>query len=178
MTNESLVTRARNYLCDMFMQSKASHMLFVDADIGFSAQDVFELLILQTQNPEYQVIGGMYKKKSLSSGYAINWDGEIDLASKEPVEVSGIGTGFMMIEREVFLLLNMHFPHFAYRPDDAEGEFDGRREIMQYFQAEIDPVSKRYLSEDFWFSRRCKEVGIRTWLCPWMKLAARRHTYF
>ncbi len=153
--NQSLITRGRNYCADTFLQSEATHLLFIDSDIGFQANDAMELLILSIQNPQYEIIGGPYKKKELDAGYAFNYDVEFNPASKEPVEVTGIGTGFMLIKREVF---------------DKDGPFDGSREIMQYFQAEIDQESKRYLSEDYWFSKRCKEIGIRTWLCPWMKL--------
>ena len=38
--NESLITRARNYCVDEFMRSDATHLLFIDSDIGFNANDV------------------------------------------------------------------------------------------------------------------------------------------
>jgi hypothetical protein len=38
------------------------------------------------------------------------------------------------------------------------------------FQAEVDPESKRYLSEDYWFCQKAQAIGLKTWLCPWMKL--------
>jgi hypothetical protein len=58
-----------------------------------------------------------------------------------------------------------------YKPDHVRTEhFDGSREIMMFFQAEVDPVSKRYLSEDYWFCQKAQQAEIRTWLCPWMKL--------
>jgi hypothetical protein len=41
---------------------------------------------------------------------------------------------------------------------------------MMFFQAEVDPVSKRYLSEDYWFCQKAQQADIRTWFCPWMKL--------
>jgi hypothetical protein len=47
---------------------------------------------------------------------------------------------------------------------------DGSREILQYFQAEIDPVSKRYLSEDYWFCQKAQAIDLKTWFCPWMKM--------
>lgn len=166
MTNESLITRARNNLCHTFLAHGADHLLFVDADIGFSAQDVMELLILQIQEPKYEIIGGMYKKKALDAGYAVNWDGDVDFQSKEPIEVTGIGTGFMLIHRSVFEKL--HGRVQEYVADD--GPERAGLIIEQFFQAEIDAASGRYLSEDFWFSKRCLEAGIRTWLCPWMKL--------
>ena len=39
-----------------------------------------------------------------------------------------------------------------------------------YFQAEVDPVSKRYLSEDYWFCQKAQAINLKTWFCPWMKL--------
>jgi len=41
---------------------------------------------------------------------------------------------------------------------------------MMYFQAEVDPKSERYLSEDYWFCQKAQEIGLRTWFCPWMKM--------
>lgn len=29
--------------------------------------------------------------------------------------------------------------------------------------------SRRYLSEDYWHNQRARSIGLRTWLCPWMK---------
>jgi hypothetical protein len=58
-----------------------------------------------------------------------------------------------------------------YSPDHVRTEhFDGSREILMAFQAEVDPKSKRYLSEDYWFCQKAWDIGIKTWLCPWMKL--------
>ena len=41
---------------------------------------------------------------------------------------------------------------------------------MCYFDALIDEKSKRYLSEDYMFCQWAREIGIKTWMCPWMKL--------
>jgi hypothetical protein len=128
-----------------------------------------ELMILQIQHPEYEIIGGAYPRKALGAGMCVNWDGEIDVKSTEPIEVTGIGTGFMMLTRGVFQKMDVMYPEFKYITDDPNPPYSGR-EIMQYFQAEIDPVSRRYLSEDYWFSKKCRHLGIKTWLCPWMKL--------
>jgi hypothetical protein len=236
--NESLITRARNYCVDEFMRSDATHMIFIDADIGFSAQDVVALLILQLQNEQYDIIGGPYPKKCISwekilqavnKGFADKNPNELEkyvgdfvfnpkggvnqIPLGEPVEVLEIGTGFMMFRKNTLEKFRDAFPQYYYKPDHARTEhFDGTREILQYFQAEIDQEdpskhymdilneiqqmknpdpeaiqalvadrlakytakaatrSKRYLSEDYWFSQKCQEIGLRTWLCPWMKL--------
>ena len=134
--NESLITRARNYCVDEFMRSDATHLMFVDSDIGF--------------NPK---------------------GGATSIPLGQPVEVLEIGTGFMMARKNTFNKFAEAFPQYAYRPDHVRTEhFDGTRKIMQYFQAEIDPKSERYLSEDYWFCQKVQEIGLKTWFCPWMQM--------
>jgi hypothetical protein len=60
----------------------------------------------------------------------------------------------------------------SYIPDHIRTKsFDGSREIMAYFDALIDPESKRYLSEDYMFCQWMTKIDVPTWLCPWMKLS-------
>jgi hypothetical protein len=194
--NESLITRARNYCVDEFMRSDCTHMMFIDSDIGFDPRDVLAMLALQSDDSEYDVLAGPYPKKCISwekiklavdkgiadddpnvlekfvGDFVFNPKGgggniRIDI----PVEVSEIGTGFMMTKRSAFEKFEKAFPQYSYKPDHVRTEqFDGSREIMQYFQAEIDPTSKRYLSEDYWFCQKLIEIGGKVWYCPWMKL--------
>ena len=44
LVNESLINRARNTLAGFFHASTATHMLWIDADVGFKAMDVLRLL--------------------------------------------------------------------------------------------------------------------------------------
>jgi len=39
-----------------------------------------------------------------------------------------------------------------------------------YFQALVDPESKRYLSEDYMFCQWLRKAGVGVWMCPWMEL--------
>jgi hypothetical protein len=48
--NESLITRARNYCADEFYRSSCTHLLFIDSDIGFNANDVIALLAMQSRS--------------------------------------------------------------------------------------------------------------------------------
>jgi len=195
--NESLITRARNYCCDEFMRSDATHLMFIDSDIGFNPQDVIALLALSIkEGNEYDVIGGPYPKKCISwekiklavdkgiadkdpnvlenfvGDYVFNPKGGAgSISIAEPVEVLEIGTGFMMIKKATMQKFADSFKQYLYKPDHVRTEhFDGTRQIMQYFQAEIDPVSNRYLSEDYWFCQKIQELNLKTWFCPWMKM--------
>lgn len=199
--NESLITRARNYCCDEFVRSTSTHLMFIDSDIGFDANDVLALLALSVQEMDdnkpntYDVIGGPYPKKNISwekikhavdkgvadtdpsvlekyvGDYVFNpVAGTQQIRVDEPCEVLEIGTGFMLIRKETLLKFRDAFPQYLYKPDHVRTEhFDGSRQIMQYFQAEIDKKSLRYLSEDYWFCQKIQELGMKTWFCPWMK---------
>lgn len=195
--NESLITRARNYCCDEFMRSTSEHMLFIDSDIGFNPQDVIAMMALQAQDEEkYEIIGGPYPKKCISwekikvavdkgiadddanvlekfvGDYVFNpKGGQQSIAIGEPCEVLEIGTGFMMVTKKAMQKFADKYPEYMYLPDHVRTEhFDGSREIMMFFQAEVDPASKRYLSEDYWFCQKAQAADIKTWFCPWMKL--------
>ncbi|CAB4140393.1 hypothetical protein UFOVP395_20 [uncultured Caudovirales phage] len=194
--NESLITRARNYCVDEFMRSGCTHMMFIDSDIGFDPRDVLAMLALQSDDSEYDVLAGPYPKKCISwekiklavdkgvadedpnvlerfvGDYVFNpKGGGGNIRIDQPVEVMEVGTGFMMTRRSAFEKFEKAYPQYSYKPDHVRTEaFDGSREIMQYFQAEIDPASKRYLSEDYWFCQKLIQIGGKIWYCPWMKL--------
>jgi len=202
--NESLITRARNYLVDEFLRAEGfTHLLFIDADIHFDPRDVIALLAL-----DKDVIGGPYPKKSikwasikegvkrhpeitpaemekLAGDFVFNpAPGTEKFSVAEPIEVLEIGTGFMMVKREVFDKFKDAYPEFSYRPDHVgQANFDGQRYIHAYFDTVIDRkrtvmmdgVSKevggsdRYLSEDYMFCQWWRHLGGKIWLCPWMK---------
>lgn len=157
--NESLITRARNYLVDEFLsRSDCTHLLFIDSDICFDPNDVIAMLAL-----DKDVIGGPYPKK------AIKWKsvktaltknpkmeaGELDKITgdyvfnpvkgtdkftvSEPLQVLEIGTGFMMVRREVFEKWREAYPKFDYKPDHVgQAHFDGSRYIHAFFDTVID----------------------------------------
>lgn len=194
--NESLITRARNYCVDEFLRSDATHLMFIDSDIGFNPQDVIALLALQSDESPYDVIGGPYPKKCISwekikiavdkgvadedpnvlekyvGDYVFNPKStQREIPIGEPVEVMELGTGFMMIRRSTFDKYKTAYPALSYKPDHIRtAAFDGSREIHAYFDCIIDPVSKRYLSEDYMFCYNTEKAGMKVWLCPWMSM--------
>ena len=202
--NESLITRARNYLVDEFLRAEGfTHLLFIDADIHFDPRDVIALVAL-----DKDVIGGPYPKKSIKWGAikdGVKRHPEIDpsdmeklagdfvfnpvpgtekFSVAEPIEVLEIGTGYMLVKRQVFDRFKEAYPEFSYRPDHVgQANFDGTRYIHAYFDTvidrkrtvKIDGVEKelggsdRYLSEDYMFCQWWRNIGGSIWLCPWMK---------
>lgn len=165
--NESLITRARNYLSDEFLRSKSgpegketpfTDLLFIDSDIHFDPRDIITLLVM-----DKDIVGGPYPKKSLkwpAIKEAIQRHPQIppDEFSKligdfvfnpiagtttfnvtEPISVMEIGTGYMMIKRRVFELMAQQYPEMYYKPDHVgQANFDGSRYINAFFDCIID----------------------------------------
>lgn len=160
--NESLITRARTYCADEFMRSGMTHMIFIDSDIGFNANDVISLLALQSDESEYDVLCAPYPKKCIS-WEKIKQAVDKGVADKnpfvlekyvgdfvfnpvqptinlfEPSEVLESGTGFMMIRKATLEKMKEAYPELSYKPDHVRSaNFDGSREITMFFDAVID----------------------------------------
>ena len=63
MGNESLITRARNTIVSMMMDQQdfiATHLLFIDADIGFQWKNIERLLCA-----DKDVVCGIYPRKHI-----------------------------------------------------------------------------------------------------------------
>ena len=196
--NESLITRARNYCVDEFIRSDYTHLMFIDSDIGFDPHDVLSLAAMMDPEEEdpKEVMCGPYPKKTIAwekikravdkgfadenpqnldkyvGDYVFNpADGGDSIRIDTPCKVLEGGTGFMMITKSAFEKFTAAYPDYTYLPDHVRTKhFDGSREIGMFFQALIDPKSKRYLSEDYMFCQYMQDVGVATWLCPWMRL--------
>ena len=172
ISNESLITRARNNCVDQFLKTKATHLLFIDADIGFDAKDALALMHLQSDKSPYDVIGGTYPRKSINfqkllkvakSGVADkNAEVLADYASdsvfnalpeaksqagSEPKEVANLGTGFMMIRRETFEKYCAHYPDILYESDQPRSVLTRSQKMAQFFQSEIDRANPAKLYE-------------------------------
>lgn len=198
--NESLITRARNYCVDYFLRSDCTHLVFIDADIGFNPMDLLYMVHLtepvgSTESP-YNVVCGAYPKKGISwekvkkavdkgladvnpneleeyiGDFAFNLlPGQDKFDLTKPAKIRHAATGFLCIHRSVFEQFKQKYPEMAYTPDHTRtSDFNGERKIHCFFDTGIDPESNHYLSEDYWFSEKINKMGIPIWLCPWMAL--------
>lgn len=194
--NESLITKARNILVEGFIKSDATHMLFLDADLGFDPQDVIRMI-----QADKDLIGGQYAKKK------INWDvvkrvvqgcpdipphainaviaestfrpigDQMSFRLDEPVEVESIATGMMLIRREVFTKMAAELPEIeivsggseTMDPKTMTRVTDPHRKAHAYFDVSIDPNTKAYTSEDFTFCKRWRQLGGQVFLAPWTR---------
>ena len=89
MGNESLITRARNTIVSMMMDATdyvATHLLFIDADIGFQAQNIERLLCA-----DKDVACGIYPRKHIHFEKVKQILKENPNATEDEIEVKCLG---------------------------------------------------------------------------------------
>jgi hypothetical protein len=157
MTNESLISRARNTLTAKFLHNKDStHLMFIDADIGF---EPWHLLVLL--NRDVDVIGGLYPMKSLPVKWCVNGFEGAEEGPDGLQEVSKTGTGFLLIKRHVFEKLN---EHPATKP--FMNDIGLPAELNPYMKTYFDTAVRenRYYSEDWTFCENWRDLGGKVWV--------------
>jgi hypothetical protein len=185
LSNESLITRARNLLSYNFLEnSETTHLMFIDADISFGEMDIIKLIlrkkdIVGATYPTKKINWeNIYRKRSefesiqdLKKGglnYVVNvpqytveksiiMNGQISL-DEGLLEVTGLGTGFVLIKREVLEKMKQYYTNdwFLY-----EG-----KQMYMFFDTAIEEETKAYLSEDYFFIRRWRKMGNFAWIDP------------
>lgn len=204
IANESLVTRARNVLLAYFLASDYTHLMFIDADIEFSVEDILKLYIARKD-----VAVGAYPKKGVAwqrirenvqqkgaeatlsdreiaafgSDYAINFkflnkEQKSIAVEQGLIKLHDAGTGFMMIKREAILKLIKAYPEIKYNNDVQINNESLKDHFYALFDTMIDPKDRRYLSEDYTFCRRWQDIGGDIWLDPTISLNHYGHFCF
>ena len=152
MVNESLIPRGRNNLVSKFLHNKtATHLMFIDVDLGFDAESILRLLCANQD-----LVGGVYPMKRIPIRYVINTVPN-PVVTGDLVEVSTLGTGFMMIKRHVIESMIAAHPELKYRDNIGIG---AQYEPYMYglFDTMIDPDGN-YLSEDWTFCYLWRMMG-------------------
>lgn len=192
--NESLISRARCHMVAYFMANpKATHLMFIDADINFDCVDIMHML-----QHDKDIIVGAYPKKDLDwatmedalndgplnpgelkeigSNYAMNmaWVDKEEGGRRLDVQnglikLKDAATGFMLIKREVIMKMIDAYPDLYFNNDlNLDPEF--AKWTYLFFDCMHEKETKRYLSEDYAFCRRWQALGGEVWLDPLIKL--------
>jgi hypothetical protein len=179
MGGDALITRARSRLAAQFLaHPQATHILFCDADIGFAPQNLFRLL-----EADKDLAGGVYPAKQ------IDWEkaraaAKADVADLQAASVSYVirflptpgntvevddgmakaayvGNGFMLIKREAMQRIVDAHPELRARMGDMADSLGA--EAVMVFETMIEPETGQYLSEDYAFCRRWRDLGGEIW---------------
>jgi hypothetical protein len=157
MVNESLISRARNTLTAKFLDMKdATHLFFVDADIGW---EPWHLLVLL--NRDKDVIGGLYPMKTMPIKWVVNGFEGAEEGPDGLQEVSKAGTGFLLMKKHVFEKMNAHPAVKQYKNDiGLDPKYD--QHLKTYFDTAVR--QNRYYSEDWTFCENWRDLGGRIWV--------------
>lgn len=177
---ESLISRGRNAAAAAALHYECDHVLFIDADISFSAKDVFKLI-----DHNEDVVCGLYPKKYYNSrkisalakdspqvfetekwkSLSTDFTTEMTPASMKSlvegeslVETDYAATGFMLIKTTVFKRLSATFPNIKYT-NEIDGYAAFGDNFYDFFPAAVNPLTKKYESEDYGFCRLWRSVG-------------------
>ena len=187
IANESLITRARNLLTEVFLRSKSDYLLFIDADEGFEPRGVLQMInegvdliwaAVPLKGINWDRVREAAKNnqenlENFTAIYNVNMNNEQrESLLKSPndiVEVQYIGTGLMLISRNVFETIKEKVKQ--YKCDQPKvGSIVFGDPIYDFWQAVIDEESERLLSEDYYFCKLWKNAGGKVYLAPYVKV--------
>lgn len=177
---DSLISRARSVLVSHVLANpRATHLLFVDADISFDPDQVFRMLRF-----DRDFVAGLYPLKQVHwqevparmlrgegmQAAGLSYVGKI--CSEAELQIEGsfatgeyAGTGFQLIKRCVFERMMAAHPELRFRKVDASTNQKAPEDgLYALFDCMIDPDTATYLSEDYSFCRRWRAIGGEIWL--------------
>jgi hypothetical protein len=179
MGSDALITRARqNIVADFLANEAATHLIFIDADIGFEPEQVFKLMdfgadvsaaIYPIKRIDWQKVSAVVEAKrtpleSSALSYMIEFAEERVQVKDGFARVSYAGTGFLMIKRQVLLSMIEHYPELRYGHDHKpKDKLAGSKWRCALFNCMIDDATGTYLSEDFSFCKRWTDMGGEIW---------------
>ena len=177
---DALIARARSTLVADFMDSpEASHLLFIDADIAFAPDQVKRLLeadkefaaafypmklVDWTRLPQRCVAGegletaGLSYVGTLCQGEALVVEGGFATAVYA-------GGGFQLVCRSVLERMFAAYPATRFTATHAyPAPPSASPHLYALFESMIDPESGAYVSEDYAFCQRWRDLGGAIWL--------------
>lgn len=164
----SNLPRARNELAAEFLGSDYSCAILIDADMGWEPNSLLRLMA-----SEQQVIGGVGRKKSEDADstqgvWCVRWlGGPLEQDRMGNLKVAGVGTGFLKIEREVFVAMI------------ASGRV-AKRKALKTMPPAVGANYYRFFrfgddeydtGEDYGFCNEWRELGGSVWIDPTIKLS-------
>jgi hypothetical protein len=175
---DALITRARASLVSQFLDDpEASHLLFVDSDIGFEPEQVVRLIqsgadvcaaIYPVKRIDWTKVkstmaAGRPNPAAASLQYVFEVDNPNAVTEQAGfVKVRYAGTGFLMIRRQALERMCASYPQLQYRRDhsiDAGTVSENRFALFESLITE----DGTYLSEDFSFCQRWTDIGGEIW---------------
>lgn len=160
----SVVSRARNLIVQDFLESDATDLMFIDADINFDPQDIFRLMAWASE-PNVGIAAGIPCARKTEKTYIVTLDeenGKMTMNGMGLVRAKRVATAFMMVKRQVIVDLVEKNPQWRYWDERRD------RNLTAIFDFMVKDNS--YVGEDYLFCDRAREIGYEVWVDPTIKL--------
>jgi hypothetical protein len=155
----SLLCAERNRIVQAFWESDCTHLLCIDADLGWPAQAVPAML---ATGKEFVV--GCYPARGEKSTFIFrpypNPDGTI-IQDKHLLRMMYVPAGFMLIARSTIAKMRDKHPQLYYEPKDPRNNPEPG---YAFFNTEV--WKGEFWGEDFIFCRYAAEAGVEIWADP------------
>lgn len=178
--NDALITRSRATLVGKFLDNpQATHLMFIDNDISFEPEQFarlfragkdFAAALYPIKEFDWERVPQRQAQGESIASAGLNYVGT--LCSEPELVIEGdfataryAGTGFQLIRREVFERMMLAYPELKYRKIHAQdAEAPTERNLYAFFDPLIDPQTGEYLSEDYAFCKRWRDIGGEIWI--------------
>jgi len=154
----SIITKARNSLAHRFLQSDCTDLLFIDADINFTTQDVLRILAL---SGDKDVVAGAYPRRADDKKFFTDIHYPLELTDGL-LRVERVGTGFMLIRRHVLEKLEADHPEWKFWVNTEDTHHTA------FFDFMVTPEG--YMGEDYLFCDRARAAGFKIFIDPEINL--------
>ncbi|HET9869699.1 MAG TPA: hypothetical protein VFR02_04265, partial [bacterium] len=157
-----------------------THLLFIDADIGFEPDQAFRLLdfgadLAAAAYPTKKVDwdkarvlaqAGVKDLQSSALSYVVEFSDPRKIETRDGfAKVKYAGTGFLMVRREALLKMEGRYPDLKFTGQhQAEDPYRGSAHRYALFNCFVEPETGIYLSEDYSFCRRWTDMGGEIWV--------------
>ena len=162
-----LLHRMRNeFALEVINSNKYTHVLMVDSDIQFLADSVIKMLDLNKEVVAGVVPQKEYKEKKLI--YNAKARKDCVLQEDNSVELSRVGTAFLLIEKEVFNKLKPFSKKVRYKSSSQESQQiwqDETIEVWNFFDFPLDDDLVE-IGEDISFCLKCEKAGVPIYTLP------------
>jgi hypothetical protein len=158
----SLLVAERNKIIQAFWDSDCTHLLCIDADIGWPPEAVLKLL-----QDDREFIACCYPARSSRDLFIFRpiFDEKTAIVhEKDLLKMESVPAGFMLLQRSAIKKMRKAHPHLYYQPKHRDPNDPYHAGGYLLFNTEI--VDGEFFGEDYIFCKRAADAGVDIWCDP------------
>lgn len=154
IAGNSVIQWARDEVVDLFLQTEANRLFWIDSDIVWEPNDFMRLLAL---SQEQEVVCATYPAKKDETTFYVLMDKEVEQDDLGLIDIKGVGMGFFVMHRKVV-------DELCEKADKIYDEITGKT-FHELFRIGKTKEGKRK-GEDMFFFEDIASLGYKIKLDP------------